>query len=507
MNHIPEEQSVARSGADISVYSPIKAKFQYLGELRKTFEDGMITLVPSSADQRLRLIDTGKTFYQNARMIFNEIERSQLDNLLSSLQVRDAGLRNIERNVMSWDYSQKRMLEGRYEEFKANLHRFDLAIGEALYRHNADGLSTKKKDELVNRLYLTVKTKPVFFNKSGIPISPEMEMFCRALYCRAKNGYDNILPIKGPRGVGKTSFSIALGTTYTEMTGLGFDWNRNMVINEDKSYVEALLASLQPLDFLQMDEAGNQLNRKLWYQADQIGFINYLTRLRVHGLTIPVIWPDSEDLDQTISKKYAIASVEINERGNAVVKAFNQNTHAKRDYIPNAAKNKVALTGEEADDITTQFDLLKIMEIPYYKIPDKIWNKNYEPRKELSLKVSSIKGVKKEAGLANQFYIKFFLNLPLDKTMITTLDVEKFGMAEGYQLSIRRCAIIIGKATGRGSNQILKVASDAPMIDADKYGVIEMDAYTWKYIENLRAMQKGAKERDEFDESQKPEAA
>ena len=73
MNHIPEEQSVARSGADISVYSPIKAKFQYLGELRKTFEDGMITLVPSSADQRLRLIDTGKTFYQNARMIFNEI--------------------------------------------------------------------------------------------------------------------------------------------------------------------------------------------------------------------------------------------------------------------------------------------------------------------------------------------------------------------------------------------------------------------------------------------------
>ena len=456
-------------------------------------------LNPNSSIQRKTLIDTAKLFNENARVVFKDSEREKIDAFLQSLTMRDSALRQMElqaiRNPNTFGgLGMERMMNTRYEDFKNNLHKFDQEITEALYAHNADGLSTKKRDEMINRLYLTMKTKPVFRNKHGVPISPEMELFCRALHSRAMNGYDNIIPVKGPRGVGKTSFTIALGTTYTEMTGLGWDWNRNLVINEDRSYVEALLASLEPMDFLQMDEAGNQLNRKLWYQADQIGFINYLTRLRVQGLTIPVIWPDSEDLDQTISKKYAIASVEINERGLAVVKAFNQNTHAKRDYIPQAAKNKIALTGEEANDITTQFDLLKILEIPYYKIPDKLWNDKYAPRKEMSLKVSAIKGVKKSGELANDYYVKFFLELPADKIFISSQDCIAFGEKQGYKLSLKRCSIILGRATGRSSGEVVRFQEGAPMLDVDKYGTIMLDNYIKAYIDRLRSMQKGAKE-------------
>lgn len=152
------------------------------------------------------------------------------------------------------------------------------------------------------------------------------------------------------------------------------------------------------------------------------------------------------------------------------------------------------MTGEEANDITTQFDLLKILEIPYYKIPDKIWNNNYAARKELSLKISSIKGVKKSGALSNDFYIKFFLELPLDKAFITSKDCDEFGIREGYKLSLRRCSIILARATGRGSGDVVKFQENAPMLDVDKYGQIEIDGYIKAYIEKLRAMQKGAAE-------------
>ena len=124
-----------------------------------------------------------------------------------------------------------------------------------------------------------------------------------------------------------------------------------------------------------LDEAGNQANRKLWYQTEAIDFMNYLTRIRVKGITIPVIWPDMKDIDPGIVKRAAF-TVSIYERGTAIIKGLNKNKLSTNKTIPYAAKNKVALTGADAQDISERYDnALNLFTVPYYEITGTPWAK------------------------------------------------------------------------------------------------------------------------------------
>lgn len=483
----------AQEKTDVSVYSPIKSKFQDLADLRKAIEEGVLNLNLSLESNRIKLMDAMRLYYKNSFFLFSEEEQLQLRRNLDSLVYRNIDISEKEaqgRKDYSVRQSMLQLLPQRYTEFKDNAHRFLEMIQKDLYVHNADGFSTKKSDETINRLYLAAETKPRWENSYGIMISPEMEVFCRVLYCNAMQGRDNIIVIKGKRGKGKTRFGIAMNTTLSSMFGLPWSFERNLVISEDLAYIEALFNSFQRYEALQLDEAETQLNRKLWYQIDHIGFTNFVTRFRVQGWTLSVIAPESKALNPIIAKDYALFEITINVTGTAIVKTFNKNPYANKDYVPIAAKSRVALTGQEASDIMNQYELLKIVEIPFFDISAEFMEP-YELRKKQSLKISSIKKIKSQGNVANEYYVRFLLELPKDKPYITAQDVRESGERQGYALAMWRLAIILAQATGRKASDLVMIREGDPK-NPETHGLIEIDGYVRTYIERLRAMNQNA---------------
>jgi hypothetical protein len=495
-------ESGQTGGRDVSTYAPVKPKFQRLIEKRTLLENGLLAITMADYRQREQLIEAARQLFEEANTIFTVDERDEIGRILATIIFKN---KEIFRFESTPDYNarlaaQRDLLPREYENFKNYFHSFLQKMADAMYDANIDGFSSTQEKDTTGRLFMAMDTKPRWKNAIGIWVSPEMVSFCLGLHCRAMNGYDNIVTIKGPRGIGKTRFTIAMLSTYSTLfTRLGWDWNRNLVINEDRAFVEKLLMSFQPLDCLQLDEAGNQTNRKLWYQLDQIGFINYITRLRVHGLTIAAIWPDTDELDPTLAKKYAVINVEIQERGTAIVRGFNHNPYAKREYIPYGAKNRVALSGQDAANLIDKFDMLKIMDIPFFDISEKVMAQ-YEARKEISLKVSAIGKVKKGGNVANTFYIKFFLMLNPLQEVISLRDVQEFGRKEGYKISLYRVAQILGRATGRKTNQIISIKEGATGLDFDKDGIIRMDEYIGSYLERVASMHKGSLDTKELED-------
>lgn len=489
-------------GRDVSIYSPVKPKFERLKEKRKLLEGMLLGFNFSSDQQREQLIEAAKQLYEEANTIFTDDERTEIGKDLATIVFKNKEIFKYEStpDYVARQAAERDLLPQEYENFKSRFHVFLQKMADAMYDANIDGFPAAKEQDTLDKLFRAVDARPRWKNGIGIWVSPEMISFCLALHCRALNGYDNIVTVKGPRGIGKTRFTIAMLSTYaTLFTRLGWDWNRNLVINEDRAFVEQLLMSFQPFDCLQLDEAGNQTNRKLWYQLDQIGFINYITRLRVHGLTIAAIWPDTDELDPTLAKKYAVINVEIQERGTAIVRGFNHNPYAKREYIPYQAKNRVATSGEAAAALIDKFDKLKIMDIPFFDISEKVMAQ-YEARKEVSLKVSAIGKVKKGGNRANTFYIKFFLMLNPLQEVISVRDVQEFGRREGYKISLYRVAQILGRATGRKTNEIITLKPGATGMDFDKDGMIRMDEYIGSYLERVASMHKGSLDTKELDE-------
>lgn len=461
-------------------------------ELRSTFENILQNCNYANPPDRGSLIQTVRILFDSASRIFNPNENLLLLGSISTLEQRNANLTRLQSNYIN--YATNPMIQQEINSFSVSGHKFLQLLNQDLQNHGA-GIKTKKQENIIDRLYLGLqqKRRATFLNSWGIPISPQMEILARACYIRAMNGLDNVIPVEGDTGVGKTSFIFAFCTTYADMTRLPFDLNYNLVINEDKEYVTELLSKLDKFQICWLDEAGNQANRKLWYQVEAIEFINYLTRLRVHGLTIPAIWPDLKDIDPAVIKRAAF-TVSINKRGLAQVKALNKNKYAKdKQFVPYGAKNLVALTGNEAAQISENYDLLNLLEIPYYEIPKEPWSR-YDLRKEASLSVSGLKKrfKKDRFEIASDYYTTFLLEIPPEASRITGKQVNDYGVKIAYKLSFKKVAERLAQATGRKWRDLLKFENDIP--DMDNHGYILIDEYIAKYLDNIRHMKLGAQQ-------------
>ena len=484
---------------DVSVFSPVKAKQEEVYALKFTFNNALKKANMLSSIDRRDLIQTAYLIRDNDDLLSKGDDDKLMVHIKMMQYYHDKAneFLNLKSNMDAQNY--QKIVTQYVKAFDAYAHEFNKELN-ATMKKNGEGSKTKKSGSLISDLYSVLNTPTKFYNKYQIPISPEMELLARALYSRARNEWDNIVNINsnGITGVGKTSFALALATTYAyHMSELGWSWNHNLIINEDKEYVTQLFSHLQKYEIVQMDEAGNQSNKKTWWDADQIEFMNYMTRLRVHGITTLVIWPDTKDIDPGLSAARAAINITINKRGTAIVRGFNRNPFAaKKEYIPYSAKNRVALTGSQAHDIMHESDMMNILEVPFYQIPDSIWAA-YSKRKEDSLKVSSLnKRYKKNRfDTANDYYTKFFLSINPDRVRITAEEVKRFGESEGYAISFRKVADQLAVATGRRWKDIVKYEDQqgAPL-DADQIGYIEVDAYIHQYLERLRSMKQGAQE-------------
>ena len=500
---VMEEAISTESGTgDVSVFSPVKAKQEEIYTLKFNYNNDLKKADLFNSRSRMDIIELATLIRDNDDLLTSEDD----DKLMMTIGM----MRHYHQEILKFSdylggYSGDRI---QYQEiirqnvtaFAAWAHEYNKKLNNIM-KKNGEGSKTRKNADPITRLYLALNTPSKYNNMYGIPISPQMEVLARALHVRALNGWDNIVNItsNSETGGGKTTFGLALATTYAyHMTGLGWDWNYNLIINEDKEYVSQLFSHLEQFQIVQLDEAGNQGNKKTWWDSDQIDFMNYLTRLRVHGITTLVIWPDSKELDPGLASARAAINISINKRGIAIVKAFNRNPYAaKKDYIPYQAKNRVAISNDEAHDIVHEYgEMVNLLEIPFYKVPLDIWNANYLPRKEDSLKVSSLnKRYKKDRfETADDFYTKFLLAIPKDAIRVTAIEIKTFGEKEGYFISFRKIAERLAVGTNRRWKQIVKCNPGDEGKDTNEVGYIDLDPYIQQYLERLRSMKMGSQE-------------
>ena len=493
-------QSYASKQDEQSVFSPIKAEMQELMDMRRTYENALLTKNFDLPSDRISIIDTARLLFDNGRRVFNANENLFLSNKIKSLETRnkDITVHQIRMTQLYATHMQP-MITSEITEFREGCHLYLSTFNIYLQNHGM-GIKTKKNESETNRLYMALRIRhPQFKNSFGIPISPQMEILARALHVHALNEYDNIVNIQsvGTTGAGKTSFAVALATTYAcDMTKLGWDWNHNLIINEDKDYVTKLYQTLKQLDIVQLDEAGNQGSSRSTWDMDQQEFMNFLTRLRVRGVTTLVVWPDSKELDKGIASGRSAINITINERGLAIVRGLNRNPYAdKKDFVPFAAKTRVALNGMEGQEIMQEFDMLNLLEVPFFKIPPDIW-KDYSIRKDNSLKVSNIgrKYKQDRYSAASQFQTKFLLEIPADKLILSAQDVDEFNKREGFQLSFKKIAEHLASSTGKGHwKDIVKYDNTkTDFIDVNVNGYFEVDTIMQRYLERLRAQKKGS---------------
>lgn len=486
------------SKGNVSIWSPFKEAVQELLIKRKAFEDMLMIADYSRASDRIMIVQNARNLVYKTGEIFPADAKGKLMNYVNTLSIRSDTLARLEQQRIANQYSvikgQDQATKVELDTFKATANVFLNDFYVYLQKYGLD-IKMKKNEDQIKRLYMSLQVKRrMFLNGFGIPISPEMEIFCRALNVRANEGYDNPIFIEGDTGVGKTTFAYAMITTYaTNITGLGFNLDQDMVINEDREYVQMLFSKVQQNGVIWLDEVGNQAGKQTWWDQDQGNFMNYFTRVRVHGITTAAVWPDSKDIDPRMLKRGAVI-VTINDKGFAQVRGFNKNRYARdKQYIPFAAKNKVALTGSEAADITSDFDMLNLLEIPYYKIPIEPWKK-YSVRKEYSLKVGDLKKKYKQDRFsqADDIYLSFLLDIRTDQVMITAKDAKEVSEKVGYHLSFKRIADMIARGTGRRWKDIVKYENDIP--NMDEYGYITIDQIMRTFLDRLRAMKQGSQQ-------------
>jgi hypothetical protein len=420
---------------EIMIEERPKSSFSnFMGEARsftdkKVFYQNLYNTMNSESDSER------ESCYRWAAMFFNDIpiekyfdeDRIKLQNIL--------GLMNRYNHQARTNPSPSNRRQ--YEQlFLYNAKQFYEAWNSALI--NLDlGLQWKDKKDIFSKVYDVADAEMRFPNRFGILISPQMEFFARVLAQRVMANRDNVIAIEGPTGEGKSTFTYALATTLAPMLDTDFDLYYNMIFNESKEYVNKLIKTIPNYSILDFDEAGNQLNKKTWWQEDQVELDNLLNLIRFHGLTFLLNWPDMKDLDKGVRDSRAKFVVSIKKRGIGIVRGFNLNPHANsRSYKPQATKGKIAMTGVQAQEMIENFDALKILRIPFYEIRGEAWTR-YQDRKEKSLTLMDLaKSAGRSFQTTSELEVEYLLSLPQDQVRISWQQVLDYAAKVGWDMNV-----------------------------------------------------------------------
>lgn len=412
-------------GGGQSVYSPIlvqtKALFDMIEEYKKSFSldffsDNGRFVILNYANQIFDMLNE-----PGEKRILTDQEVDELSRRLTTMQMVDSSIR--QSRALKFITNQNDT-DSQVVKFRQDAHKFNSKLQGCLQAHNL-GIKTKEKADQVKIMCDVLTIKNQMINAVGIPISFQMEQFCQMLYRRAQDSRDNFICIEGPTGVGKSTFSLALLTTYASMTGLGWNWDTNLIINEKKEEVADRISKLDKFQVMQLDEAGNQANRRQWYDPLQQLLTNLTTRIRFHNLTICILWPDMKKIDPDLSSDRSVINVSINERGQALVKSFNRNTYAKsKIFTADAAKNRFVNNSAEANEMAKTYDMSIITEIPFYEIPELFW-KEYENRKNQSLHLNDPRKPDTRRNQTKELVMKMLASGLTRRQVISRLGITK----------------------------------------------------------------------------------
>lgn len=473
-----------QEGVKKSTYSQFQFEAERLIKMKESYEFRIVSSDFTEVGVRNEMIGYSKIMMSELHPLLTDEEVVDLGRKIATLEMQSEAMSTLD--VMpDTTYDMGAVIAAKAREFQNKCNEFLVMYNKSLQIHRL-GIQVVKEKSETEKLYNTLEITPVFKNGFGIPISPEMEILCRALSVRAMQKMDNVVIIEGKPGRGKSTFAFALATTIADMLKSAFDVNYNFIFNETKEYCEEMIRKAPQFTPIVFDESGNQLNSKTFWDDAQVNFVNAINLIRFHGLSLIFCWADIHNIDKTVRDSRATLVVTINKRGRAIIRTFNENPHNRGLTSNSKWKHSVATNADQANKML-EFDRLKLLTVPFYEIPSSIWEP-YEHRKETSNKITNLKN--RDVTNADMLYREFLVKLVPNAVRIESWQLVKFAEEHNYYLSFKKLAQTIAKATGRQLNKVMVGTNPGDPTE----GYIEIDPYINGYIERIRSQVRGAEE-------------
>lgn len=463
-------------------------------KLKQDFEQKVLVSNLEDFKQRVELLSLARILASEIRSLASIEEREAMIGIITDAENASSNILGNQAVSQISGLSDAQiglMMNGAIGIFRKRLHDFLDYFVRVQDRANLQFNKLKEQGEMAKYLaFNEVSTK--FANKAGIYISPQMEFFCRGLALRATQNQNNIVIIGAKMGKGKSTFAMGVATTLSAMLNVPFSVDTNIVLNESREQCEKLIATLPHGSCLIFDQAGNQMGSASRMEDDQINLLNKVDLNRFHNLTLIVNWHATKALDKDIRERVSTHEVAIDKVGGpAIVKGFNLNPHHDGPSVSLKEKRKIALTPDQASQITDS-DPVKLIEVPFYQLDRystaeglALWNA-YSERKEKSNKFAQ--KIIGRAGGVDMFYNDFLASLAPNVVRIDNNALEAYGESKATFLSFRELAKRIAKAT----NQKIDVVFHNTNLLNINEGFIEINGYAATYIERLRSEKDGA---------------
>lgn len=483
-----------------SSYSDFIGEAERIPRLREGLEAKLMSLDMDKYGDRVNIIKQARIMYSDLHFLFTQDERFEFEAILERIEMHHRSLTSIETVDIIRGDAKDEAIKREQEMFTLYIEEFLAKWNDALVRHNL-ALQIKTERGEIEELYRAYNIYPSFYNQAGVRISPQMETLCRFLYVRAKNNWDNVIIVDGDPGVGKSSFVYAAATTLAHMfnSDMNLRMYRGLIFKESREYCQNLIKEVPQYYQLWFDEAGNQFSKRSFWVTEQSDLINDVALSRFRGFTLWLLWGDRNLLDSDLKNYRATLSVTIKERGEAIVRQFNENPHSTGTQAANPKqKNKVITTPHEAQKLLEQ-DFLTRLIVPYFdpveNTRDENW-KAYLDRKDMSQKTKHSLFTRKAEKMED--FIRDFL-ISIDKNYlavgnkINTDMTKRYSRSTGKEVTVRKVAGFVAAGIGTGLNRIF-INDDYTDVQA---GYITLTDSIIGFIERLKAEQDGIKKQNE----------
>jgi DNA replication protein DnaC len=498
-NALPAVPSGADGEFQESAYTPFKLVSWELNKERDMFKELLKTGNLYMGQTRRLLINSARTLFSDSKDSgFTYDECAKIQRQITSMEEMDRRVSMLANQIASGSNVPQSIIDMRISEFQDAAYSFYNEINLALQAHGQRFKNKTRHDQLesLQRIFAINKYKR-FENKFGIPINLDIEVFARICERRRYAKLDNVFPIQGEAGFGKTTLAWALASTVAEKLGFEvFSVRDSFIFNESTEYAEERIREAEPGSVIVFDEFGNQANRRRFYQEGQIAFMDRIKLIRFHGLTIFACWPEIKELDSQLIPRIT-GIFDINERGTAQLRTFNRNPYTvSKEFKPLMAKNLIASTPEEGVQIAEKYDEMVRMRFKFYEIPHEKWVKEYEPFKEQANKMGRVPE-KSSKKVADELYLEFLATkVPPDALRISYQQLKEFEREKAYALYFNALVRRIAQAIGKKKSEIFRMNESPKTIDD---GYIVIDELVAEYLKRLRAQYQGAKENAKAD--------
>ena len=493
------EQQAQKETIKKSSYVDFMGESESVRAMREGLEQKIAVLDYYDAAKRDEIIIHAKLMVSRLSYLFTESEIMELKDVIEDMTMSSRNLSAVmhyaqSSSVNNIDECKRRLVA----EFDDAILLFLASWNKFAEVHHASGLQTTSAQGEIDALYRSYNIPQFFSNGHGVLISPQMEVFCRWLYCRAKNNWDNVIICDGKPGVGKSSFTYAAVTTLADMFGTRIDLQtyEALIFKESRDYCKKLIKNCDRFTQMWYDEAGNQLNKRSYWVEEQSDLINDLALSRFSGFTVWLLWGDFKLMDSDMRNYRATALVSIKERGMAIIRQFNENPHANRGDTANSKmKHKNISSTSEAHMLLEQ-DFFTRLIVPFYdpsrNKEDKNWEAYYDRKSGAKHQESTLFSKAGKKG-ADENYKDFLIALDKDFIVegnkINSAQMDRYATSINQYMTISALATRIAKATGTTTNKIMV----RDITDANN-GTIELDRVMCSYILRLKAEAAGIKD-------------